>query len=324
MGPTERSRRRTPSRPATSWSRWCRWPAAPILEVGLHLKKRIHKGGAEVHGDRTGQDARPFRRRRRQPRAFAAVLGHAHRARRRHSTTSRPSSTSAPPSWGSGAQARPRRGRRLLRGTGGTRGGRAAVLDGPHPRRGNARCVRRVRLLPGGLRGGTGGGAAPRGGLRRRPRHAGLLALDGGSGGPIGTERLLDFPRQRRDRHLCLADFVRSRESGQVDVLPVQLVTAGSKIDEVTSKLFAGDHYRDYYELNGWSCSSPRRSRILARTHPLELGFAAEEPKDKAGLFKLDYRGAVLARLPRVPGHGGPPQGTRTAEARANGRDPER
>ena len=59
---------------------------------------------------------------------------------------------------------------------------------------------------------------------------AGLLAPDGGSGGPIGTERLrFDFPRQRRDRHLCLADFVRSRESGQIDVLPVQLVTAGAQ-----------------------------------------------------------------------------------------------
>ena len=75
----------------------------------------------------------------------------------------------------------------------------------------------------------------------------GLLAPDGGSGGPLGTERLrFDFPRQRRDRHLCLADFVRSRESGQIDVLPVQLVTAGGNVDEVTAKLFAGDHYRDY------------------------------------------------------------------------------
>ncbi|KNH11194.1 hypothetical protein ACU18_18915, partial [Arthrobacter sp. ZBG10] len=75
---------------------------------------------------------------------------------------------------------------------------------------------------------------------------------DGGSGGPIGTERLrFTFPRQRRDRHLCLADFVRSRESGQIDVLPVQLVTAGSKIEEFTSKMFAANVYRDYYELNG-------------------------------------------------------------------------
>lgn len=123
---------------------------------------------------------------------------------------------------------------------------------------------------------------------------AGLLAPDGGSGGPIGTERLrFSFPRQRRDRHLCLADFVRSRESGQIDVLPVQLVTAGSKIEEFTSKMFAANQYRDYYELNGLvmqlteSLAEFWHSRIRK-----ELGFAAEEPKDKAGLFKLDYRGA--------------------------------
>ncbi|MDV8148946.1 methionine synthase [Arthrobacter sp. B10-11] len=123
---------------------------------------------------------------------------------------------------------------------------------------------------------------------------AGLLAPDGGSGGPIGTERLrFDFPRQRRDRHLCLADFVRSRESGQIDVLPVQLVTAGSKIDEVTSELFKGNHYRDYYELNGlvMQLTEALAEFWHARIRS-ELGFAAEEPKDKAGYFKLDYRGA--------------------------------
>ena len=123
---------------------------------------------------------------------------------------------------------------------------------------------------------------------------AGLLAPDGGSGGPIGTERLrFDFPRQRRDRHLCLADFVRPRESGQIDVLPVQLVTAGSKIDEVTGELFKGNHYRDYYELNGlvMQLTEALAEFWHARIRS-ELGFAAEEPKDKAGLFKLDYRGA--------------------------------
>jgi 5-methyltetrahydrofolate--homocysteine methyltransferase len=123
---------------------------------------------------------------------------------------------------------------------------------------------------------------------------AGLLAPDGGSGGQIGTERLrFDFPRQRRDRHLCLADFVRSRESGQIDVMPVQLVTAGSKIDEVTAELFKGNHYRDYYELNGlvMQLTEALAEFWHARIRS-ELGFADEEPKDKAGLFKLDYRGA--------------------------------
>ena len=122
----------------------------------------------------------------------------------------------------------------------------------------------------------------------------GLLAPDGGSGGEVGTERLrFSFPRQRRDRHLCLADFVRSRESGQVDVLPVQLVTAGARIDQVTAKLFAEDRYRDYYELNGLVMQLTEalaefwHARIRA-----ELGFAGEDPADTAGLFKLEYRGA--------------------------------
>lgn len=124
--------------------------------------------------------------------------------------------------------------------------------------------------------------------------HPGLLAPDGGSGGVLGADRLrFRFPRQRRDRHLCLADFVRSRESGEVDVLPVQLVTAGASIDAVTAKLFAENRYRDYYELNGLVMQLTEalaefwHARIRA-----ELGFAAEDPADAAGLFKLEYRGA--------------------------------
>lgn len=122
----------------------------------------------------------------------------------------------------------------------------------------------------------------------------GLLAPDGGSGGALGADRLrFHFPRQRRDRHLNLADFVRSRASGQIDVLPVQLVTAGAAIDAVTAKMFAEDRYRDYYELNGLVMQLTEalaefwHARIRA-----ELGFAAEDPADTAGLFTLDYRGA--------------------------------
>ncbi|WP_433586120.1 homocysteine S-methyltransferase family protein [Microbacterium hydrocarbonoxydans] len=121
----------------------------------------------------------------------------------------------------------------------------------------------------------------------------GLLAPDGGSG-PLGSERLrFTFPRQRRDRHLNLADFIRSRESGQVDVLPVQLVTAGAAIDEVTAKLFAENRYRDYYELNGlvMQLTEALAEFWHARIRS-ELGFSAEDPTDTAGLFKLEYRGA--------------------------------
>ncbi len=122
----------------------------------------------------------------------------------------------------------------------------------------------------------------------------GLLAPDGGSGGAVGSERLrFSFPRQRRDRHLCLADFVRPRESGQTDVVALQLVTAGANVDSVTAKLFAENKYRDYMELNGLTMQLTEalaeywHARVRA-----ELGLGAEDPKDIAGMFKLEYRGA--------------------------------
>ncbi len=121
----------------------------------------------------------------------------------------------------------------------------------------------------------------------------GLLAPDGGSG-PIGTERLrFTFPRQRRDRHLCLADFVKGKDTGLIDVMPVQLVTAGAAVDGHTAKLFKENAYREYMELNGLAMQLTEalaeywHSRIRA-----ELGFASEEPSDVSGYFDLKYRGA--------------------------------
>ncbi|WP_279338997.1 vitamin B12 dependent-methionine synthase activation domain-containing protein, partial [Sphaerisporangium perillae] len=69
-----------------------------------------------------------------------------------------------------------------------------------------------------------------------------------------GNERTrFSFPRQRRDRHLCLADFFRGKDSGEVDVVAFQVATMGSRISEATAELFAKDAYRDYLELHGLS-----------------------------------------------------------------------
>lgn len=64
------------------------------------------------------------------------------------------------------------------------------------------------------------------------------------------------FPRQGRDRHLCLADFFRDAgEAAELgpDVIGLQLVTMGSRVAEATAELFAADAYRDYLELHGLS-----------------------------------------------------------------------
>ena len=124
--------------------------------------------------------------------------------------------------------------------------------------------------------------------------HSADGATDGGSDGTVFTERLrFSFPRQARDRHLCLSDFVKSREQEQIDVIPFQLVTMGSKIAEEANRLYKANQYRDYLELHGLSVQLTEalaefwHSRIRD-----ELGFSSEDPSEVEGLFKLDYRGA--------------------------------
>ena len=124
--------------------------------------------------------------------------------------------------------------------------------------------------------------------------HSADGATDGGSGGAALTERLrFSFPRQARDRHLCLSDFVKNREQQQIDVIPFQLVTMGSRIAEEANRLYRANQYRDYLELHGLSVQLTEalaefwHSRVRD-----ELGFSEEDPSEVEGLFKLDYRGA--------------------------------
>ncbi|MFJ1997240.1 methionine synthase [Streptomyces asiaticus] len=109
-----------------------------------------------------------------------------------------------------------------------------------------------------------------------------------------GSERTrFTFPRQRRGRRLCLADFFRPEESGETDVVGLQVVTVGSKIGEATAELFAADSYRDYLELHGLSVQLAEalaeywHARVRA-----ELGFSGEDPSEMEEMFALKYRGA--------------------------------
>ncbi|WP_419993584.1 methionine synthase [Streptomyces boninensis] len=109
-----------------------------------------------------------------------------------------------------------------------------------------------------------------------------------------GSERTrFTFPRQRRGRRLCLADFFRPEDSGETDVIGFQVVTVGSRIGEETAKLFESNSYRDYLELHGLSVQLAEalaeywHARVRA-----ELGFAGEDPAEMAGMFDLKYRGA--------------------------------
>ncbi|MDT7720060.1 MAG: 5-methyltetrahydrofolate--homocysteine methyltransferase [Mycobacterium sp.] len=111
------------------------------------------------------------------------------------------------------------------------------------------------------------------------------------------------FPRQQRDRFLCIADFIRSRElaaqRGQVDVLPFQLVTMGQPIADFANELFASDSYRDYLEVHGIGVQlTEALAEYWHRRIREELLFsgdramATEDPQAVEDYFKLGYRGA--------------------------------
>ncbi|WP_405642199.1 methionine synthase [Streptomyces sp. NBC_00019] len=109
-----------------------------------------------------------------------------------------------------------------------------------------------------------------------------------------GNERTrFTFPRQRRGRRLCLADYFRPEESGDTDVVGLQVVTVGSRIGEETAKLFEANSYRDYLELHGLSVQLAEALAEYwhARVRS-ELGFAGEDPGDIEDMFALKYRGA--------------------------------
>src|SRR6266851_4607603 len=116
-----------------------------------------------------------------------------------------------------------------------------------------------------------------------------LVVLDS-----AGAEReRFTFPRQRHDRHLCLADFFRPRESGETDVVGFQLVTVGSKISEATAELFAKNAYREYLELRGLSVQlAEALAEYWHARIRRELGFADSDPADLDGFFRVGYRGA--------------------------------
>jgi 5-methyltetrahydrofolate--homocysteine methyltransferase len=109
-----------------------------------------------------------------------------------------------------------------------------------------------------------------------------------------GSEWLrFDFPRQRRDRRLCLADYFRPLSSGERDVVAFTVVTMGRAASEATARLFAADRYREYLELHGVTVEMAEAlAEYWHKRIREELGIADQDADDLEQLFDLGYRGA--------------------------------
>jgi len=109
-----------------------------------------------------------------------------------------------------------------------------------------------------------------------------------------GKERTrFTFPRQSRDRRLCISDFFTSKESGKSDVVAFHVVTMGSTVSETAATLFANNNYREYLELHGLSVqlTEALAEHWHARIRE-ELQVKSEDSSDLQGILDQGYRGS--------------------------------
>jgi len=101
------------------------------------------------------------------------------------------------------------------------------------------------------------------------------------------------FPRQKKDRSLCISDFFSSRESAVPDVVAFQLVTVGSVASEYSHRLLAADDYKEYLYFHGLSVESAEAlAELWHKIIRQELGISGQDSDSIKKLFSQQYRGA--------------------------------
>lgn len=101
------------------------------------------------------------------------------------------------------------------------------------------------------------------------------------------------FPRQRDDRFLCISDYFRPVESGEIDVIALQAVTIGAKASEFTKHLFDAGNYQEYLYLHGLSVESAEAlAEYWHKVVRTELGIVGNDAKETKRLFSQGYQGS--------------------------------
>jgi len=101
------------------------------------------------------------------------------------------------------------------------------------------------------------------------------------------------LPRQARDGGLCIADFLRDIESGERDVLGLQIATVGQRASDVAREWFAENRYQDYLYLHGLGVEMAEAlAEYVHKRIRAELGFGHEDARDMDKMLQQGYRGS--------------------------------
>lgn len=115
-----------------------------------------------------------------------------------------------------------------------------------------------------------------------------------------------ELPRQKTERKLCVADFFRSVESGERDVLALMLVTIGQHAADYARELFAADEYQNYLYWHGLNAEGAEGlAEFVHKRIRVELGIGREDAREIDELIKQNYRGSRYSfGYPAVPNLG--------------------
>ena len=101
------------------------------------------------------------------------------------------------------------------------------------------------------------------------------------------------LPRQAREDGLCIADFLRDAESGEQDVLGLQIVTVGQNASDVAREWFAENRYQDYLYLHGLGVElAEALAEYVHKRIRAELGFGHEDAREMDKMLQQGYRGS--------------------------------
>jgi 5-methyltetrahydrofolate--homocysteine methyltransferase len=101
------------------------------------------------------------------------------------------------------------------------------------------------------------------------------------------------FPRQPDKKRLCISDFFRPADSGEVDVLGLHCVTMGSRASEAAKALYAANEYQEYLYLHGMGVETAEAlAEFWHKRMRQELGIANDDSPRIKDLFTQHYRGS--------------------------------
>ncbi len=101
------------------------------------------------------------------------------------------------------------------------------------------------------------------------------------------------FPRQRDKDRLCISDFFRSKNEGELDVVAFHVVTVGQKASDYAKTLFDENKYTEYLYFHGFGVEvAEALAEWSHKNIRTELDIHHEDEKEMRRLLGQGYHGA--------------------------------